>query len=92
MVSGQASAEKSGVAQQRPAMCKFIQAAPPPQICPSSLFHALGSVSLCFRIEKLEFLDEHETLTQLFQHYCLCTAYKDSVKSLNWELVTILPT
>ncbi len=33
---------------------------------------------LSFRIEKLEFLDERELLEQLFEHYCLCWAYKES--------------
>lgn len=27
------------------------------------------------RVEHLEFLDEQELLTQLFQHYCVCTAW-----------------
>ncbi|GAB1602925.1 leucine carboxyl methyltransferase 1-like [Argonauta hians] len=29
------------------------------------------------RMEKLEFLDEHELLQQLLSHYCICYAYKD---------------
>ncbi|KAI5756248.1 leucine carboxyl methyltransferase 1 isoform X6 [Diaphorina citri] len=28
------------------------------------------------RVEKLEFLDEHELLAQLFQHYCIAIGYK----------------
>ena len=35
---------------------------------------------VCFRIERLEFLDERELLDQLFQHYCVCWAYKDTAK------------
>lgn len=34
------------------------------------------------RIEKLEFLDEKELLTQLFQHYCLVTASNKQI--LDW--------
>lgn len=30
------------------------------------------------RIEKIEFLDEHELLVQLLQHYCLSCGYNDS--------------
>ena len=29
------------------------------------------------RIERLEFLDEKELLTQLFQHYCVSCGYND---------------
>jgi [phosphatase 2A protein]-leucine-carboxy methyltransferase len=28
------------------------------------------------RIERLELLDEQELLVQLFQHYCICVAWK----------------
>ena len=43
------------------------------------LFHCIICIySVCFRIEKLEFLDERELLDQLFQHYCVCWAYKDT--------------
>jgi [phosphatase 2A protein]-leucine-carboxy methyltransferase len=30
------------------------------------------------RVEKLEFLDEQELLQQLFQHYCVSVAWRDS--------------
>ena len=32
---------------------------------------------VCFRIEKIEFLDERELLEQLYSHYCLVWAYQD---------------
>lgn len=31
------------------------------------------------RIEQIEFLDEHELLMQLFQHYCICVSWKGDV-------------
>lgn len=34
--------------------------------------------NLCFRIEKLEFLDECEAFHQLLEHYCISASYKDS--------------
>ena len=33
------------------------------------------------RVEKLELLDEHELLVQLFQHYCIAIAWKGDLFS-----------
>jgi [phosphatase 2A protein]-leucine-carboxy methyltransferase len=33
------------------------------------------------RIENIEFLDEQELLIQLFQHYCICIAWKGEMFS-----------
>ncbi|XP_064639246.1 leucine carboxyl methyltransferase 1-like [Lineus longissimus] len=43
------------------------------------------------RIERLEFLDEKELLTQLFQHYCLCWALKDP-KNIGLDAIDCVPT
>ncbi|XP_006821825.1 leucine carboxyl methyltransferase 1-like [Saccoglossus kowalevskii] len=40
------------------------------------VYHKLPPADI-HRIERLEFLDELELLQQLFQHYCICWAYKD---------------
>jgi [phosphatase 2A protein]-leucine-carboxy methyltransferase len=48
-------------------------------------------IYLSFRIERLEFLDEKELLTQLFQHYCLSWAHKDP-KNIGLDAISFVPT
>ena len=46
------------------------------------LFFYIGVCISCIanRIERLEFLDEKELLTQLLQHYCVSCGYNDKKK------------
>lgn len=54
----------------------------------NQVYHSLISPPEIQRIEKIEFLDEKELLDQLFHHYCICVAWKDSL-DLNLNLLTI---
>nr|CAG4651099.1 EOG090X08O3 [Simocephalus serrulatus] len=54
----------------------------------NQVYHTLISPSEIHRIEKIEFLDEKELLDQLFHHYCICVAWKDSL-DFKLNLLTI---
>lgn len=45
--------------------------------CHGNIISLLAAPS---RIEKLDFLDEKELLTQLLQHYCFSCGYSDAMK------------
>ncbi len=73
-----------------PTLCRFIlngwdgaQAMEMNQV-----YHTLISPQEIHRIEKIEFLDEKELLDQLFHHYCICVAWKDSL-DFKLNLLTI---
>nr|CAG4643310.1 EOG090X08O3 [Ilyocryptus agilis] len=52
------------------------------------VYHSVIPQSEIQRIEKIEFLDERELLDQLFHHYCLSVAWKDSL-DFKLNLLTI---
>nr|CAG4649455.1 EOG090X08O3 [Scapholeberis mucronata] len=54
----------------------------------NQVYYNLISPSEIERIEKIEFLDEKELLDQLFHHYCICVAWKDSL-DFKLNLLTI---
>ncbi|EFX83822.1 hypothetical protein DAPPUDRAFT_301561 [Daphnia pulex] len=54
----------------------------------NQVYHGLISPQEIQRIEKIEFLDEKELLDQLFHHYCICVAWKDSL-DLKLNLLSI---
>nr|CAG4637132.1 EOG090X08O3 [Ceriodaphnia reticulata] len=54
----------------------------------NQVYHTLISPQEIHRIEKIEFLDEKELLDQLFHHYCICVAWKDSL-DFKLNLLTI---